>query len=191
MGVQAAAIAFLIFSATRASGDELSRRPGESVSSYGKRLVPPGDELAAKPVDLKLGALGKVIVVLFRPQKDTFNYSGWVLAPASPGSLEYRKLVLPRSDAGQGRVGVLVKSIFSADVDGDAQPELCVLSQEYEYGTGDAPYYATDCYHRAGDAFQLIEALGPLSIGLKNARAVRQHFAKHPVKPATPGQPDR
>jgi len=79
-----------------------------------------------------------------------------------------------------------VKSIFSADVDGDSQPELCVLSKEYEYGTGDDSYFATDCYHRTADKFELIEALAPLSIGLKNAKAVRQHFAKHPVKPGTP-----
>ena len=74
----------------------------------------------------------------------------------------------------------------SADVDGDSQPELCVLSKEHEYGTGDDSYFATDCYHRTADKFELIEALAPLSIGLKNAKAVRQHFAKHPVKPGTP-----
>ena len=141
--------------------------------------------LAAKPVDLTLGGLGKVIVVLFRPEGDTFNYSGWLMVPASSDSLSYRRLLLPRSDAGQGRVGIDVKSIFSADVDSDGEPELCILSQEYEYGTGDAPYFATDCYHRTRDTLELIEALAPLSIGLKNAKAVRAHFAKHPVKPGT------
>jgi hypothetical protein len=178
----------------RARGEDLARHPGESVSSYGKRVLPRGMELAAKPVALSLGGLGKVIVILFRPEGDTFNYSGWLLAPASPDSLSYRKLRLPRSDAGQGRVGIEVKSIFSADVDADGEPDLCVLSHEYEYGTGDAPYFATDCYHRTGDRLELIEALAPLSIGLKNAKAVRAHFAKHPVTPGaglphSPGAP--
>ena len=180
-----AVVAFLLSASGARASEDLARHPGEPVSSYGKRLLPRGMTLAAKPVDLTLGGLGKVIVVLFRPEGDTFNYSGWLMVPASSDSLSYRRLLLPRSDAGQGRVGIDVKSIFSADVDSDGEPELCILSQEYEYGTGDAPYFATDCYHRTGDTLELIEALAPLSIGLKNAKAVRAHFAKHPVKPGT------
>lgn len=179
------AVAVAATLASRAYGDDVERRPGESVSSYGKRQVPAGNELVANPVDLKLGELGRVIVVLFKPKEGIWNYSGWVLAPASADSRAYRRLALPRSDAGQGRVGVEVKSIFSADVDGDSQPELCILSKEYEYGTGDDSYFATDCYHEATDKFELIEALAPLSIGLKNAKAVRDHFAKHPIKLGT------
>jgi hypothetical protein len=116
IGVDPAGVTMRIACPSSASDTMRRDSPGPSprpVSSYGKRQVPAGNELVANPVDLNLRELGRVIVVLFKPKERISNYSGWVLAPASADSRFYRRLALPRSDAGQGRVGVEVKSIFS------------------------------------------------------------------------------
>ncbi len=79
----------------------------------------------------------------------------------------------------EGRFSVDVKSIFAADADG--APELCVLSQFHPYGTRDA-YLSADCFQWKQGRFILMAEAGTSSLGLKNAKAVRAHFAKHSIK---------
>ncbi len=151
------------------------------------RILPSRAELSAKPVDVNLGQLGKVVVVLFQADRDASNYTGWVLLPSSE-STTYKKSVLPPLVEVEGRFSVDVKSIFAADADGDGAPELCILSQFHPYGTRDA-YLSTDCFQWKQGRFGLMVDAGTSSLGLKNAKAVRAHFAKHPIKstPALPG----
>lgn len=167
----------------RALAADLDRRPGESVTSYAGRLLPAGAELASTAVDLKLGTLGKVIVILFSPPEKVANYTGWVMVPTGPAPASYRKVVLPPLTAAEGLFDIEVKSIFAANVDADGDPELCVLSQYYRNGSAEKAYPATDCFRWSGDRFELIDASGPKTVGLGNAKEVRSYFAKHPLKP--------
>lgn len=183
-GTRALVVVLLLFVclASRASAGGTDRRPGESVPEYAQRLLPTGSELATRPVDLTLGSLGKVIVVLFTPANEEANYTGWVMVPQGTDGKAYRKAVLPPLTAASGLFDIEVKSIFSADVDGDGSPELCVLSRYYRNGSAEKAYPATDCFHSTGQAFELVKASGPATVGLSNAKAVRRHFARHPIK---------
>ncbi len=58
--------------------EELTRGRGETIGAFAKRVLPPKKELAAKAVEVKLGRLGTVAVMLFRPRYGGSNYSGWV-----------------------------------------------------------------------------------------------------------------
>jgi hypothetical protein len=179
------ALLFLVKLAAPGHAGNLERRQDETLPAYAKRILPSGAELASKAVELKLGALGNVSVILFMPNKDATNYTGWVLIPEASDARSYRKVVLPPLTVANGLFDIDVKSIFSADVDGDGNPELCVLSHYYRNGSGEEPYPATDCFRWSGKKFELVEASAPLSVGLRTAKAVRTHFAKHPVKPGT------
>ncbi len=175
----------LAYLARRAWAADLDRAPGESVQGYAERHLPAGNELASKPVDLELEPLGRVIVILFTPATEEANYTGWIMVPQGSDGRAYRKEVLPPLAEASGLFDIEVKSIFSADVDGDASPELCVLARFYRNGSGEKAYPATDCFRWTGKKFELVDAVGPLSVGLKNAKAVRSYFAKHPIKPGT------
>ncbi|HVT07749.1 MAG TPA: hypothetical protein VHO67_09830 [Polyangia bacterium] len=167
---------------SQAHATDLDRRPGESVTSYAGRLLPPGSELASNAVELKLGTLGKVTVILFTPDKEVANYTGWVMVPTGPTPVTYRKVVLPPLTTAEGLFDIEVKSIFATDVDADGVPELCVLSQYYRNGSGEKAYPATDCFRWKGEGFGLVEASGPLTVGLRDAKSVRSYFLKHPIK---------
>ncbi len=179
-----AVFAVLVFSllGPYASAADLERQAGESVAGYADRLLPPGTELASKPVDLTLGPFGKVIVVLFTPAEEEANYTGWVMVPQGTDGKTYRKEVLPPLTAASGLFDIEVKSVFSADVDGDGRPELCVLSRYYRNGSAEKAYPATDCFRWTGQVFELVQASGPATVGLSNAKAVRRYFAKNPIK---------
>ena len=162
-------------------GVELDRRPGESVAAYAERLLPPGRELAGKPVEIKLGPLGNVIVVLFRPAGEEANYTGWIMVPRGSDARAYRKEILPPLTTASGLFDIEVKSIFSADVDRNGSPDLCVLSQYYRNGSAEKAYPATDCFGWSGQKFELMPASAPGTVGLRNAKAVRSYFATHPI----------
>jgi hypothetical protein len=89
------------------------RRSREALSAYVERLLPTGSELAGKAVELKLGTLGKVTVILFRPNEDATNYTGWVLVPEGPNGRASRKVVLPPLTVANGLFDIDVKSIFA------------------------------------------------------------------------------
>lgn len=163
------------------AGEDLAKRPGESSEAFGTRLLPSGAELSSKPADVNLGPLGKVVVILFRPKQNSFNYTGWILLPPSSGSQSYKKSTLPPLSIADGRFSVEVKSIFAADVDADGAPDLCVLAQFHEFGTREG-YLSTDCFRWKQGHFYLIDEAGEKTLGLKNAKAVRAYFAKHPLK---------
>ncbi len=164
------------------AADSLARRTAETTQAFAKRLLPPQAELSAKPVAVKLGPLGKVVVVLFLPNQDASNYRGWVLAPQAQEGLWYKKIPLPPLTVADGRFSIEVMSIFAADVDADGSPELCVLSRYHEYGSRDDADLSTDCFRWNQDHFDLLVDSGIKSLGLKNARAVRTYFAKHPLR---------
>jgi hypothetical protein len=155
----------------------IARHPNESFEALAKRLVPLDAELATGAVELTLGSLGKAGVVLFEPA-GSLTYSGWVFVPTGTASTSYEKTVLPPLNVAEGRFQIDVKSVFAADADGDASPELCVLSHYYQNGSGDQAYYATDVFKWDGKRFVLFEAATQASINLKNAKQVRARFAQ-------------
>lgn len=180
----AAFVALALASRASRAAEDLTRRPGEAAEAFGTRLLPPGAALSAKPVDVNLGPAGKAVVVLFRPKQNSFNYTGWVLLPPVSGTQPYNKLVLPPLSVADGRFSVEVRSIFAADVDADRAPDLCVLARFHEFGTRDA-YLSTDCFRWTRDHFDLLDEAGEKTVGLKNAKAVRAYFVKHPLRAAS------
>jgi hypothetical protein len=173
-------VALTLASHAAPADEDLARRPGESTDAFGTRVLPPGATLSSKPIDVSLGPLSKVVVVLFRPMQNSFNYTGWVLLPPSDGAQDYKKSVLPPLAIADGRFSVEVNSIFAADVDADGVPELCILAQCHEFGTREA-YLSTDCFRSNRGRFDLVPEAGDGTLGLRNAKAVRAHFAKHPL----------
>ena len=164
--------------ASQAHADGLKRGAKEPIAAFGKRILPADTEPATKAVEMKLGSLGKVGVVLFRAQDSESNYTGWVLVPdpAAPGS--YRKEVLPPMVLANGLFEVNVKSIFGAEADADAGPELCVLYAYYRTGGGEAGDFASEVYKWSGDHFVRLEEASKLTVGLRDAGQVRARFAK-------------
>jgi hypothetical protein len=100
------------------------------------------------------------------------------LAPADSNA--YKRVILPPLKVADGLFEIDVKSVFAADVDGDGSPDLCILSSYYRDGSGEKAYPATDCFAWTGSGFHLLDT-APMSVGLKNAKAVRAHFAKQPI----------
>ncbi len=74
-----------------------------------------------------------------------------MLVPAEGG--RYNKITLPPLDSDDGQFDIEVKAVFTADVDGDGSPELCVLSQYYRNGSGEDPYIETDVFRWDGTRF--------------------------------------
>jgi hypothetical protein len=168
-----------------ARAEEVARGPHEAIEAFAKRVLPPHTEPATRPVDLTLGPLGKAGVVLFVPMGDVANYTGWVFLPGANGG--YKRVVLPPLETEAGIFDVEVKAVFAADADGDGIPELCVLSHYYRNGSGPDGdmWFETDVFRWDMTRFVLFEDAIEASLDLKNAKAVRAYFAKHPVKPLT------
>jgi hypothetical protein len=166
----------------RARADEGARGPHESIEAFAKRILPPHSELSTKPVDVTLGPLGKAGVVLFVPMGDVANYTGWVFLPGDGGT--YKKFVLPPLETDAGQFDVEVKAVFAADADGDGVPELCVLSHYYRNGSGPDGdmWFETDVFRWDTIRFLPFPSAVKASLDLKNAKAVRAYFAKHPAK---------
>jgi hypothetical protein len=166
--------------------DQISRRPAEPVDAFAKRLLPPNRELAAKPVELELLPLGKVVVVLFRSSDRESNYTGWVLVPNDVPSGNYRKETLPPMALAQGLFDVEVKAIFGADADADPGRELCVIYSYYRTGSGETGGYATEVYKWDGARFVRLDEAAHSVVGLRNAGQVRTRLNKqrHKSDPA-------
>jgi hypothetical protein len=187
----AAVLLLVLLARPGRAADSLARHSAETAQAFAKRVLPPQAELSAKPVEVELGALGEVVVFLFLPNHDASNYRGWVLVPQARDRLSYEKVVLPPLTVVDGRFSIEVMSIFADDVDADGSPELCVLSRYHEYGSRDDADLSTDCFRWHQDHFDLLVDSGLKTLGLKNAKAVRAYFAKHPLRVAGAKPPSR
>jgi hypothetical protein len=89
--------------------------------------------------------------------------------------------MLPPITDGFGKLDYTIKSVFTADADGDGSPELCILSEVSEAGSGDGgrPSFDTDIFKWSVGAFSLVQQSDqrPLD-GLRNAKAVRARLKK-------------
>jgi hypothetical protein len=161
----------------------LVRKPNESVATFGRRVLPKGARLKTKPVEVQLPPFGKVVLVLHLPEKELNNYEGWVLVPLGGGSRStYRKNVLPEVSSPDSGDEYTIRSVFSADVDHDGRPELCVLSSVYHTGSGDEPAYLTDAYKWKGDKFVLLDETHTADLrDLRTAKAVRDRLKGTPA----------
>jgi hypothetical protein len=169
-----ARLASLLAFAAVQTFDHSSREP---VADFANRILPEGAELATRPVEVDLPPLGKVVVVVFVPASSSgnlhTNYQGWILVPGSDGHT-YRKETLPPLPNRDGQFEYSVKSVFTADADGDERPELCILSSLYENGSGKDAFYMTDVFKWSGKGFEHADdATDQLLLDLKNAKAVR------------------
>jgi hypothetical protein len=162
------------------------RGAAESIQKLARRILPHGAQTVTRPVEMEFPPLGKVILVLYEPGSEdksdkTYSiYWGWLLVP-NGNSASYRIETLPLLKDGFGTLDYSIKSVFTADADGDGLPELCVLSAISEIGSGDKGKddYDTDIFKWSGGAFILVEQGDdrPLS-GLRNAKAVRARLKK-------------
>lgn len=157
---------------------------GEPLSELAKRLVPPGSEILAKPVEMALPPLGQVIVLLYEPPSDDgpvdhTNYRGIVLVPEG-GSGNYRQEALPPIREREGQFEFSIKGIFSADADGDGAPELCVLAGEYRLGSGEREVDITTVNKWSGKGFVNVDEdkIEQPLVGLRNAKAVRARLKR-------------
>lgn len=161
--------------ATEARADDsakLTRRRGETISTFAWHLLPAAVLFVSEPVEVPFGALGKVAVVLFRGDHSGSNYTGWIIAPAT-GSTPARKFVLPAMPTADGTLEIEVASIFTAEADGDRTfPELMVLYEHNPAGGGE-PNFATEVYQWTGTAFTSLPKVSERLIGLRNAGQVR------------------
>src|SRR5262245_12690728 len=168
-----AALAALSVVASAQPEAAVVRRADETLASFAQRLVPPHSEMATRPVELYLPPLGKIVVILIRPEGTAWNYSGWVLIPNDDKATSYRKSSLPPMDLAEGLFEIKVKNIFSARTNAAASPVLCILYTYYRIGSGEEGGYATEVYAWRSEAFARLPEVAKQAIGLKNARQVR------------------
>jgi hypothetical protein len=156
------------------------RNRGESPEQLAARVLPAGANTITKPLELELGALGKVVLVLYDVGSDDpvfvsdpSVYRGFVLVPAGEPAT-YRIEPLPSQCDGAGVLMYEVKSVFAADADGDGAPELCVLSESRQAGETGKSHTDTDIFRWSGSRFTVMEQddSRPLS-DLRTAKAVR------------------
>lgn len=163
---------------------------GEPLSELAKRIVPHASEILAEPVEMALPPLGQVIVFLYEPPSDGpvdyTNYRGIVLVPeGGPGN--YRQEALPPIREREGQFEFSIKSIFSADADGDGAPELCVLAGEYRLGSGEREVDITTVNKWSGKGFVNVDEdkIEQPLVGLHNAKSVRARLkmmlSNHPA----------
>lgn len=160
------------------------RQPDETPEQLGAHVLPPGAETITKPLELDLPPLGKVVLVLYQLGSDDSNlvndpsvYRGAVLVPDGKyGS--YRLERLPSQKDGAATLMYEVKSVFAADADGDGAPELCVLSEISEAGSGKA-HADTDLFKWTGSGFALVRQGDKRPLyDLRDAKAVRAKLKK-------------
>ena len=174
VGLALAAFAALSVVATPAQSEApVVRRADDTLASFARRLLPPHSKMATRPVELYLPPLGKVVVILLRPEGTASNYSGWVLIPDDDKATSYRKSSLPPMELAESLFEIQVKSIFSAKTNAAASPVLCVLYTYYRTGSGEEGGYATEVYAWRSDAFARLPEVAKQVAGLKNARQVR------------------
>src|SRR5262245_3825931 len=149
------------------------RRAEDTLVSFAHRLVPPHSEIATRPVELDLPPLGKIVVILIRPEGTASNLSGWVLIPNDDKAASYRKSRLPPMELAESLFEIEVQSIFSAKTNAAASPVLCVLYTYYRTGSGEEGGYATEVYAWRSEGFARLPEVAKHVTGLKNARQVR------------------
>ena len=155
----------------------IGRRSGEALSAFAERTLPAKMDLATKPVEVVVPPLGKVAIVLMRPEGSTSSFTGWVLVPTDrPGA--YRKESLPPMELAEGLFEVQVESVFTARGGGDLDPKLCVLYSYYRTGSGEEGGHATEVYGWRSGAFVRLPKVGEGLTGLRNAREVRARLGK-------------
>ena len=163
------------------------RQPGETPEQLAARLLPPGATTITTPLEFEMPPLGKVVLVLYQAGSDDpvvvsdpSVYRGLVLVPDGQSG-SYRIEPLPRQKDGAATLMYEVKSVFTADADADGAPELCVLSEITEAGTGDSgkPHTDTDLFKWSGSGFTLVEQGDKRPLyNLRNAKAVRARLKK-------------
>jgi hypothetical protein len=160
------------------------RQPDETPEQLGAHVLPVGAETITKPLEFDLPPLGKVVLVLYRLGSDDTNlvsdpsvYRGTVLVPdGKPGS--YRSERLPSQKDGAATLMYEVKSVFTADADGDGTPELCVLSEISEAGSRKA-HTDTDLFKWTGSSFTLVRHADKRPLyNLRDAKAARARLKK-------------
>ena len=175
-------------SGSRGAGPKtIVRQPDEPPEHFATRVLPTGAETITKPLEFELPPLGKVVLVLYdvasddpAGMNDPSVYRGMVLVPNRTTGT-YRIEMLPSQAAGAGILMYEVKSVFTADADGDGAPDICILSEITEAGTGDskAPHTDTDLFKWSGSGFADVHQGDNRPLyNLRNAKAVRARLKK-------------
>lgn len=173
--MQALFLLAVAFTTNGVLGQEvLNRKAGESTANFAKRILPPNTELAHKVLSGSFGPSSNNILLLFRPELDSSNYTGWVLLPQDGSSLSYRKAVLPPMGEIPQHFDIFVSSVLYADADKDKELELIVLYEYYRTGSGYETGNSAYIYDWNGREFVVLEKTGMELVGLKTAAAVRR-----------------
>lgn len=172
----------LLCSAARAQ-EVLSRHPGETLSHFAQRLLPRGTVPASPVREITLGPFVHTLVLLFGETPENYD-EGWVLTPrpGSPG--QYRKYLLPPTDAinlsAVAFPAFQVRFVFPAPLRQGAAPSLLIIflvkgasavkegkgrSYEHEYVTG--------MYRWTGHGFDF-DGLSDRLAGLSDETAIRR-----------------
>src|SRR4030095_5648095 len=139
------------------AGQEVFKKKAlESTESFAKRVLPPKTELAHQVVVGSFGPSANNILLLFRPELESSNYTGWVLMPDnSPSS--YRKVVLPPMEEIPQHFDITVLSVLYANADKDKELELIVLYEYYRTGSGNETGNAAYIYDWNGREFLVLD----------------------------------
>lgn len=173
--IQALFLLAVAFTPAGVLGQEvLNREAGESAENFAKRILPPNTELAHQVLSGSFGPSSNNILLLFRPELDSSNYSGWVLLSQDGSSLSYRKVVLPPMDEIPQHFDISVSSVLYANADKDKELELIVLYGYYRTGSGNDIGNSAYVYDWNGREFVVLEKTGMKIVGLKTAAAVRR-----------------
>lgn len=143
--------------AITASRPSFARGDGESLQSFGARVIPEGMRLEHPVTEVEFGGAGKSVVVLFN-EEEYRPFVGWVFVPEGEG---YKRLELPEA---QFPVGTEVKAVFPANADRDPEPELLIICEQIS-GVGKppgniTPYCNAYVYDLTGDNIAHLRGVG-------------------------------
>ncbi len=155
--------------------DLLKREPGESITDFAKRVLPPNAKLVHEVVEGEFGPPGKNSVVLFDPGGCCgTKWTGWVLLPVQRGSGFYQRVELPPMEEIKGPFTIEVEAVVFANVDQDPERELIVLYHYYRTGSGRDEGNVAYVYDWDGKGFRILENVSGKLAGLKSAAELRR-----------------
>jgi hypothetical protein len=167
-------LALVLITASVSGQEVVQREAGESTENFAGRVLPPKTELAHKVLIGSFGPSSNNILLLFRPELDSSNYTGWVLMPQDKSFSSYQKVVLPPMEEIPRHFDITVSSVLYANADKDKELELIVLYEYYRTGSGTDTGNAAYVYDWSGREFVILDKIGMKLVGLKSGVAVRR-----------------
>jgi hypothetical protein len=156
-----------------AADTTVERQPGESLTTFARRLIAPGATEAFAPLEFANAQQDSSVVLLFRDSTSESNFSGVVWQPAASRSGHYSPTHLPSMDEAPGLFEITVRSLFVAPSTRDTSTVIVVQYEYYRTGSGESPGIATTVYRARARAVAVDTVATAAVQGIRSTREIR------------------